>query len=128
MLAYVQGQAGHIRKAINSYEKTLQIDASQPDIWLDYGDLLIDNGYMQKARKVIEKAIELHPDNDELHYRQAAYLLIAGEKRKALKVLEKALKKNVSNFSFFLDYDPSFRINDDVINLIEKYIEKSKYY
>lgn len=128
MLAYVQNQAGHITRAISSYEKTLELDEKQPEVWMDYADLLIDNGFMHKAIEKMEKAVKVHPDNDELMYRAAAYLILAGEEKKALTKLESALELNVENFTFFLDYDPSFRINKDIVRLIESYIEKSKYY
>lgn len=128
ILAYTESRAGNTERAIASYEKTLQIDESQPSTWMEYTDLLVDNDQLIKAVEVISRAEELHPKDDSLKYRSAAYLLLLGRKNQALEALEKALKLNPKNYSYFMDYDDSFPMNDDVIHLIESYIEKENKY
>ena len=43
-------------KSIEIYEKGITIDSDCPDLWRNYGELLLDAGDFDKARKMLKKA------------------------------------------------------------------------
>ncbi|MEI0567328.1 tetratricopeptide repeat protein [Brachyspira pulli] len=63
-LAYSYLELGNYQEAIESYEKTLDLDNSNPYAWQNYGIALENVGRIEDAKYAYNKSLEIEPDND----------------------------------------------------------------
>ncbi len=75
-------QLGHLyfdtaqpTKAIEAYEKSLELDGSRPDVWTDLGVMYRRNGELKKAIASFEKALELKPDHQIALFNRGVVLM-----------------------------------------------------
>lgn len=63
-LSYSYLTLGNYQEAIKSYEKTLDLDDSNPYAWQNYGVALENAGRIEDAKYAYNKSLEIEPDND----------------------------------------------------------------
>ncbi|MEI0446685.1 tetratricopeptide repeat protein [Brachyspira intermedia] len=63
-LAYSYLELGNYQGAIESYEKTLDLDDSNPYAWQNYGVALENAGRIEDAKYAYNRSLEMDPDND----------------------------------------------------------------
>jgi tetratricopeptide (TPR) repeat protein len=78
VFAEVQNKLGFQDEAINAFLKVIELGYDDFDIYLDYSNVLIENGYELEAISVLEQGLKLFPDAAELHYRMSAQLMMLG--------------------------------------------------
>ncbi|WP_304353224.1 M48 family metallopeptidase [Brachyspira innocens] len=63
-LSYSYLALGNYQDAIEGYEKTLDLDYSNPYAWQNYGIALENAGRIEDAKYAYNKSLEIYPDND----------------------------------------------------------------
>ena len=125
MLADIQEKNNFIDDALNSYQKVCDLDASHPDIWLDYSNYFASNKNYSRAIEIIESGIKIQPENVHLQYRLAAYLLNFGKQKEAYILFEKALMLDFDSHKKLFDYQPELKINAGLLQLIQSFKKNS---
>ena len=65
-LGWVQYKLGHYQEAEKNFQKALDLDINDPELYIHYYKTLIKLGKKEKAKELINKAKELFPNNNEL--------------------------------------------------------------
>lgn len=86
-------------KAIDCYDKALELRKDNPDAWNNEGNALADLGRLEKKPELFHKAIECHnkalelrKDLPEAWYNKACAFALLKEKDKMLEALNEAIK------------------------------------
>jgi tetratricopeptide (TPR) repeat protein len=84
-------------EAIRWYDKAIEIDYNNFDLWFNKGNALDELGKYKEAIKCYDKALELNP-NDVYAWNNKGYSLYSlGNKVEAIKCYDKALELNPGN-------------------------------
>ena len=85
------------KNAITAYNKSLELDASDPNVWTDLGTMYRRDGQYEKAIEAYNKAIQLNPTHQNaLFNRGIVYMHDLKEKDKAIASWEELLAINPS--------------------------------
>jgi len=82
---------GDLKGAQAAFEKVTEIDAKNPDGWVNIGRAAVQEGDMDRARTVVEKALSLSPDLARAHFFYAKVLRGDGRYDEAADHLRKVL-------------------------------------
>jgi tetratricopeptide (TPR) repeat protein len=82
---------GDLKAAQASFQRVTEIDAKNPDGWVNLGRTAVQEGDMDAARPVLEKAIALSPDLARAHYFYARVLRSEGKYDEAADHLRKVI-------------------------------------
>lgn len=125
---YVLGDAyqkiGLISESLEEYKAVTELDPSIENIWLDYSNLLLDQGERTAAAEVIAQGIKHHPENAELFYRMTACLLLDGKKEEALTYLQSALQLDYKKHKEIFKFIPELKKDRGILELIRSYRKK----
>jgi tetratricopeptide (TPR) repeat protein len=83
---------GDYEKALQAYEKTIELDPDYAGAWYNKGVSLVKLDRHKESLKAFEKVLELDPDNAGAWYNKGVSLVNLGRYKESLKALEKALK------------------------------------
>jgi len=82
---------GDLKAAQAAFQKVTEIDAKNPDGWVNLGRAAVQEGDMDAARPVLEKALALSPDLARAHYFYARVLRSEGKYDEAAEHLRRVL-------------------------------------
>jgi Flp pilus assembly protein TadD len=82
---------GDLKGAQAAFQKVTEIDANNPDGWVNIGRAAVQEGDMERARVVLEKALALSPDLARAHFFYAKVLRNDGNYEGAAEHLQKVL-------------------------------------
>ena len=82
---------GDLKGAQAAFQKVTEIDANNPDGWVNIGRAAVQEGDMERARVVLEKALALTPDLARAHFFYAKVLRNDGNYEGAAEHLRKVL-------------------------------------
>ena len=82
---------GDLKGAQAAFQKVTEIDANNPDGWVNIGRAAVQEGDMERARTVLEKALALSPDLARAHFFYAKVLRNDGNYEGAAEHLRKVL-------------------------------------
>ena len=82
---------GDLKAAAAAFQKVTEIDAKNPDGWLNIGRCAVQEGDMDRARAMIGKALEVSPNLARAHYFYARVLRSDGDYDGAAGHLRKVL-------------------------------------
>lgn len=92
--AGIKQMLGHdIREIIPIYEKVLQLDPDQENIYLLLGNLYFSEKEPEKAEAIYKKLIARNPENPNGYYYLGQLQGLLGKNRKALANFDKAIEK-----------------------------------
>ena len=89
--AALRGQ-GKLQKAVNSYNKAIQLKPDYAEGYYNCGNVLSLQGKLDEALQSYDKAIELKPDYAGAHYNRGNALGQLGQLDEALKSYDKAIQ------------------------------------
>jgi tetratricopeptide (TPR) repeat protein len=93
MLGNIYFDLGEEDKALQAYERALQLDPNSSYMQHRYGLLLIQSGEMEKAEEAFRKAITIDPGLTESAVELAGLLLAYGRTSEATSLLKEAIQK-----------------------------------
>ena len=82
---------GDLKAAQVAFQKVTEIDAKNPDGWVNIGRAAVQEGDMDRARSVLEKALSLSPDLARAHFFYAKVLRSDGRYDEAADHLRKVV-------------------------------------
>jgi len=82
---------GDLKGAQVAFQKVTEIDAKNPDGWVNIGRAAVQEGDMDRARTVLEKALSLSPDLARAHFFYAKVLRSDGRYDEAADHLRKVV-------------------------------------
>lgn len=85
VLALIEVQLGHCLHAIQSIEKSLEIDPNNVNVLCNYGVMLAEQKRYEEAAEALGKAIKLEPNNIEAHYHYGNILFEQSKLNEAMK-------------------------------------------
>lgn len=115
LLAIISLEDGAYTEALEYYDQALRLDATKPQIYIDYINLLIKTNRPEEALARGEEAIVLAPDNDAVWTAVAAAYLANGDRlldagdpsganleyARAVQAAERAINLNAENSSAY---------------------------
>ena len=119
--AEIQEKIGFIEEAEIAYKKVIELENYDPDIWLNYSNLLYQKNHQKEAIEILYQGIKYHPKSADIFYRLSAYLFNEGEEAKALNFFQSALKLNYDKHSDIFTYIPHVKDNPNLLNLLNTY-------
>ena len=119
--AEIHEKIGFIEEAEIAYKKVIELENFEPEIWLNYSNLLYQQEYQKEAIDVLCEGIKYHPDSADIFYRLSAYLFNQGDDNKALTYFQDALKLNYEKHQDIFIYMPNVKDNPNLINLLNTY-------
>uniref|UniRef100_A0A3Q0KQ57 TPR_REGION domain-containing protein n=1 Tax=Schistosoma mansoni TaxID=6183 RepID=A0A3Q0KQ57_SCHMA len=86
------------QKAIECFEKSLEINTLQVNVWFTFGCCCLQAKEFVKAENAFRSCVRLDPDNFEAWNNCATAVLIQGKKNIALKLMKEACKYSYENW------------------------------
>ena len=93
-LGILYNQLGKPQKAINCFEKAIQINPNSANAYYSLGVIFAQLGESQKAISYYEKAIQINPNSANAYYSLGVIFAQLGESQKAISCYEKAIQIN----------------------------------
>src|SRR5690606_16397731 len=112
---------GNLLSSMEAFEKSVEIEPSNPDVWLKWSQVHFDQGNHSRALELIQAAIDDMPDEADLYYRATAYLIKMGEYREALLHLEIALTLDYEGHIQLYELFPDLEKQKALFKIIEQY-------
>lgn len=84
-------------KAAGAYKAALDAEPNLPDIWVQYGHVLKENGLISKAADAYREALQRRPDHAETHVHLAHVLKRLALYQDAMEAFEEALTLDPSD-------------------------------
>jgi tetratricopeptide (TPR) repeat protein len=104
---------------IESFEKLLEIDSENIEVWMDYAHYFDENDEVDNAIEIMMEGLSFHGHLAAYNYRMAALLLKGGKESEALIFLGEALLEDYENHHLFFDYFKEAENNTNVNQLIQ---------
>lgn len=120
-LAQVAHNALMYSESQDAYNKTIELNQTESDVWIDYAELLFDQDKIEEMEDVIHRGIIHNPTAAEIYFRYAAYLFILGQPLDALDIMSVGIELNPSELEGFFDYYPQAREIQAVIDLLSSF-------
>ncbi|MDX5428033.1 MAG: hypothetical protein LPK46_07025, partial [Bacteroidota bacterium] len=105
----VYRRAGLYLEAVELYKKVIQSGYQEPEIYIDYAELLLDMDEVSESFRVFEEGLRQHPDADELHAIYAGYLLSTGDLDLGMSELRAARALNEDIGKQFYEFFPHLK-------------------
>jgi tetratricopeptide (TPR) repeat protein len=121
VFAEVQQKLGFQEEAALAYQRVIELEYPDYDVWLDYSKLMHESGYFTEALEVIQEGIKNFPDVPALYYRLGVLLLESGNKQDAMSVFSNALQLDYNEHGTIFEYAPSLENNGELLQLINQY-------
>ena len=115
---------GLVDEAKNSYDKVIEFDKDNEEIWLDKADIVKDYENIDNAILVLLEAIEKQPSNFLIYTRLIPYFLIKGKIDEAIQHLIFLLTNKHELLSELTTYYPEIINFKEVLDIIETYKNK----
>jgi len=101
-----------------SYRQAVELGNYELDTWLNWSEVLAQNGDTASAIQILIQGLEFYPGKAEVLYKMAGLYLMVKDPVKAQYRLIKALKLDLGKLSFFEMEFPSYYNSDWAQNII----------
>ncbi|MDZ7845974.1 MAG: tetratricopeptide repeat protein [Owenweeksia sp.] len=122
--AEIHRRAGMLNEAELLYTKLIELGHIDPDIFIDYAELLFDLCEFDEGMEVLYQGVQLNPDSAEINYRLSGYLYTLQEEDEASIYFKKALKLDPDRRLFFFQLFPKLKHAPAVSELSRKYVSR----
>ena len=117
----IVGKLGEVSKAIDAFEKAINVNPESPMVWIEYSAYIDKNKGPAEAVDIMMEGLDFNEEQSVYYYRLVAYLLKAGREAEALVFFGEALLMDYKNYRLLLDYYPEAINNQNINHLIEIY-------
>ena len=121
VFAEIQQKLGFQEEAAQAYQRVIELDYPDYDVWLDYARLLDEAGYYKDCIETLTEGIKYFPDVAELYYRFGIIMMETGKKQEAFENFSKALQLDYGKHNEIFEYCPALKYNDEVLQLINSF-------
>ena len=104
-----------------AYQRVIELDYPDFDVWLDYAKLLHQGGYIQDAIENLNEGIKKFPDVAELYYRMAIILLDKNLRKESMELFAKAMEMDYSKHNEIFEYAPVLKNDKEILSLISTF-------
>jgi tetratricopeptide (TPR) repeat protein len=112
-------RAGQLDEAVNAYQRTSELEKDNFEVLLDLALVYYELGDIEGLTDTIAAAVTTFGiENPAVAYRYAAFCFITGKNKEGLTILEGALEKDYEGHEGFLEFEPTFKLNTTITNLI----------
>ncbi len=118
--AEIHRRSGMLNEAELMYEKLITLGHIDPDIFIDYAELLFDLCEFEQGMEILYQGVQLNPESAEIHYRLSGYLYTLQESDEANIYFKKALKMDPDRRMFFFQLFPNLMNYPSVKQLSEE--------
>lgn len=122
--AEIHRRGGMLNEAELMYEKLISLGHVEPDIFIDYAELLFDLCEFEQGMEILYQGVQLNPESAEINYRLSGYLYTLQENDEANIYFKKALKIDPDRRLFFFELFPNLRELPLVKSLSKKFSSK----
>ncbi len=117
--ADVYKQVGLYLEATQCYEKILDHGFNEPELYIDYAELLLDMDEVNEALDLLKVAVGVHGDSEELRCVYAGYLFAVGRDREGFVELTEAKKYSDKVESIFFEYFPHYQDEAEIVSFFK---------
>jgi tetratricopeptide (TPR) repeat protein len=115
-------RAGQLDEAVSAYQRTSELEKDNFEVLLDLALVYYELGDIEGLTDTIATAVTTFGmEKAAVAYRYAAFCFITGKSKEGLIVLESALEKDYEGHEGFLEFEPTFKLNTTITNLIGLY-------
>jgi len=118
--ADVYKQVGLYLEATQCFEKILDQGYKEPELYIDYAELLLDMDEVEQALDLLKQAVSHHGDSEELLCVYAGYLLAIGKDEEAMDQLGAAKAQNPNIKDIFLEYFPHYTEESSIVSFFSE--------
>ncbi|MEQ9262783.1 MAG: tetratricopeptide repeat protein [Owenweeksia sp.] len=119
--AEIHKRSGLLNEAEVIYKKLIEDGYMDPDVFIDYAELLFDLCEFEEGMDILYKGVQLNPDSADMQYRLSGYLYTLQESDEANIYFEKALHIDPDRRMFFFELFPKLRQNAAIRNMLTKF-------
>ena len=94
---------------------------SDPDVYIEYSDLLLDMDESEMAFNLMKKGILEHPNSDILRAVNAGFLLEMDEYELAFDELKTGMEMNIELEEIFFEAFPDFADDEKILKFFKTY-------
>jgi len=120
-LAHTEYQLGNLVSSIDSFEKSIDLDPKDINIWLAFSYLYYEQDMIERAIETILDALDELPDQAELYYRLSCYLVVKGNLKEAFIYLENALILNFDMHTIVFEFFQDLEIQKAMMRVIDQF-------
>ncbi len=117
--ADIHRRAGMLNEAEEIYQQMIELGLTEPEVYLDYAELLIDLCEFEEAIEVLFEGAVVNADSADLHFRLAAYLYIMGDANAADGFFQKGMTLDPERRGQLLKLFPILKSNARIQRLIQ---------
>ena len=121
VFAEVQQKLGFHEEAAMAYQRVIELEYPDFDVWLDYAKLLDEAGYYKDCIETLSEGIKYFPDVAELYYRLGVILIETGKRNEGLENLSKALEMDFNKYNEIFEYSPALKEDNEILELINSF-------
>jgi Tfp pilus assembly protein PilF len=114
-------QQKEILKAIQSYQKVMELDPNYVEAYNNLGIIYQEMGDLEKALEAYQKSIEINPRYEKAYNNRGIVFYLQGRDEEALESFQKALALNPNNIESYINMGILFRNKGQAGKAIESY-------
>jgi type IV pilus biogenesis/stability protein PilW len=108
-----------IPKAIQAYQKVIELDPTYVEAYNNLGIIYQDLGYFDKAFEAYQKAIEVNPQYEKAYNNLGILLFLNGRYEESVGAFQKALEINPGNIESYINLGILFKKQGEFKKAIE---------
>ncbi len=117
--AEVHRRAGMLNEAELIYQKLIKLGIFEPDVFIDYAELLFDLCEFDEGMEVLYQGVDLNPESADINFRLAGYLYILRESDEADIYFRKGLKLDKDRLIHFFNLFPKLQENGAIEGILK---------
>lgn len=118
--AEIHKRAGQLNEAEEIYKSLIEKGYLDPDVFIDYAELLFDLCEFDDGMDLLYKGVEHNPESADMQYRLSGYLYTLTESDEANIYFSKALSLDPDRRVHFFQLFPKLKENAEIKDLVDK--------
>lgn len=118
--AEIHKRAGMLDEAEIIYQDLLELGYIDPDVFIDYAELLFDLCEFNSGMEVLYQGVQLNPNSADMNFRLAGYLYTLQEHDEASIYFKKALKIDPERKIYFFTLFPKLKEHQSIRRILSE--------
>lgn len=118
--AEIHRRAGLLNEAEIIYQKIIELGHIDPDVFIEYAELLFDLCEFEEGMDVLYQGVQLNEGSADMNYRMAGYLYILRESDEADIYFKKALELDADRKNHFFNLFPKLKSHSAIQRILGK--------